>query len=78
MFAITDLHVCFRWVKRKKYGVGDKEQNREHNHGFNSPYLDYDYTKAGRNSSSATSTAVTFTEVEMEFSETNFTVQSLH
>ena len=68
----------FRWVKRKKYGVRDKEQNRERGYGLSGLYMDYDYTKVDRNSSSATSTAVTFTEVELEYSEPDIAVQSIH
>ena len=64
-------------MRRKKYGVGDKEQNRERGHSRNGLFLDYDYSLGGRSSnSSATSTDVTFTEVDLECSKSNITVET--
>ena len=66
-------------MRRKKYGVGDKEQNGERGHSQNGLYLGYDYSLGGRSSNtSATSTDVTFTEVDLEQSKSHLTIESVH
>lgn len=78
LFMIVSL--CFRWVRRKKYGIGDGGQYQERVHALNGLYLNYDYSKGGGRSSnsSVTSTDVTFTEVELEYSKSNHIVKSGH
>ena len=62
-----------RWRMRKKYGV---ESNEQPVYSMNSLYVAYDYSQGKRGSSS--STAVTFTELELECSQQNVHDQSIN
>lgn len=66
--ALYNVVSAHRLDKRKRHGIKDGGQLHQNLHSLN--YVDYDYvyTKDGYNSDSR-STAVTRTELELEFSE---------